>query len=246
MTPRRYAILKVGTAYRETRNARGDFDRMLVDLLTEPGQRWEAHDVEHGAFPSDPAVYDGFVITGGRYSAYDDLPWLKRLLTLIREIHGRGQALLGICLGHQALAQALGGEVKPNPRGWDVGVREVTLTPAGSLFSGLAAAPHPLRVLELHQDIVTRLPPGAVHLATSGHTPHEMFALGARTLGIQGHPEFDADVIRVALGKLREGGILTQEQVVRSEATLAQEPDQGFLRLWLRDFLRAVGHKDVA
>lgn len=218
---------------------------MFIEVLAEPGQEWEVHDVEHGSFPADPAAYDGFVITGSRYSAYDDLPWLNRLLTLVREIHGRGQALLGVCFGHQVLAQALGGEVLPSPLGWDVGVREVTLTPFGSRTAGLAQAPRPLRVLELHQDIVTRLPPGAVHLAASEHTSHEMFSLGPRTLGVQGHPEFDADVIRVALAKLQESRVLTEEQAARSKATLAHQADQDFLRQWLRGFLRARGHQDV-
>lgn len=246
MAPLRYAILKAGSAHRETRQSRGDFDRMTIEALAEPGQAWDVHDVEHGALPSDPETYDGFVITGGRYSAYDDLPWLTRLLALIREIHGRGQTLLGVCLGQQAIAQALGGEVRPNPLGWDIGIREVTLTSAGSHTPSLAAAPHPMRLLELHQDIVTRLPPGAVHLATSEHTPHEMFSVGPRTLGIQGHPEFDAATILVALAKLRDGGVLTEEQVARSKATLAKEPDRDFVRSWLRDFLRADKRKDVA
>lgn len=250
MPPQRFAVLKAGTAYRETREQRGDFDRMFIDLLAEPGQAWEVYDVEHGQFPREPAAYDGFVITGSRYSATDDLPWLKELGALVTAIRGRGQALLGICFGHQVLAQALGGEVRPNPLGWDVGVRGVKLTPAGQQAAALAAAgsaaPQPLRVFELHQDIVTRLPPGAVHLASSDFTPHEMFSLGARILGVQGHPEFDADVIRVALAKLGGAGLLPQERVAQCAATLVQEPHRDFLRRWLRAFLHAGRQQDAA
>ena len=242
----RFAVLKAGTAYREIREQRGDFDRMFIDLLAEPGQAWEVHDVEHGQFPSEPAAYDGFVITGSRYSATDDLPWLKDLFALVRAIRGRGQGLLGICFGHQVLAQALGGEVRPNPLGWDVGVRSVQLTPAGQEVPALSAAPRPLRVFELHQDIVTRLPPGGLHLASSDHTLYEMFSLGTRTLGVQGHPEFDTEGIRVALHKLSAGGLLPPDRAAQCEATLVHEPHRPFLRQWLRDFLRTGRQQDAA
>jgi GMP synthase (glutamine-hydrolysing) len=234
----RFAILKAGTAFRETRERQGDFDRMFLDLLAEPGQTWEVHDVEHGRFPPDAAVYDGFVLTGSSASAYDDLPWIGALLDLVRAGHERGQALLGICFGHQVLAQALGGEVRPNPLGWDVGVRELRLLPDAARVAGLAGAPRPLRVLELHGDAVVRVPPGAVTLACSDLTACEAFALGPRTLGLQGHPEFESDTIRVALAKLHAAGRLNEAETARSTATLSVQPDREFLRDWLRGFLR--------
>ncbi len=250
MPSQRFSVLKAGSAYREIRERSGDFDRMLIELLAEPGQAWDVYDVEHGQFPREPADYDGFVITGSRYSATDNLPWVKELCALVTAIRGRGQALLGICFGHQVLAQALGGEVRPSPLGWDVGVRSVQLTLAGQQAAALAAArtaaPQPVRVFQLHQDIVTRLPPGAAHLASSDHTPHEMFSLGACILGVQGHPEFDADVIRVALAKLGAASLLPQERIAQCEATLVQKPHRDFLRHWLRAFLRTGRRQDAA
>jgi glucosinolate gamma-glutamyl hydrolase len=241
----KFAVLKTGSAQRETRERQGDFDRMFLDLLAEPGQTWDVFDVEHGHFPADAAAYDGFVITGSPASAYDDLPWLRDLSALLRESHARKQALLGVCFGHQALAQALGGDVQPNPRGWDVGIREVHFAPGaelpafGSAGGGRATVPQPLRILELHRDAVMRLPPGAVALASSDQTACEMFTLGDHVLGMQGHPEFETDVVRVALGRLQQAGALTTEQIAASTATLSAAPDTAFLRDWLRGFLRA-------
>lgn len=245
MLPLRFAVLKAGTAYRETRERRGDFDRMFLDLLAEPGETWDVYDVEHNEFPDHSTNYDGFVITGGRYGAYDDLPWVRQLTRLVRKSHEQRQTLLGICFGHQVLAQALGGEVRPNPDGWDIGVRSVSWTPAAASIRDIGNAhlpaqrPEPLRIFELHQDVVTKLPPGAVPLASSDHTAYEAFSLGRRTLGVQGHPEFDADGIREALDKLTAAGIVSGERAARHRATLVHEPSHNFLRRWLRGFLKS-------
>lgn len=246
MPSQRFAILKAGTAYRETRERQGDFDRMFLELLAAPGQVWDVHDVEHGHLPPDPTVYDGFVVTGSPASANDPHAWIGSLCDLVRASHARGQTLLGICFGHQVLAHALGGEVRPNPLGWDAGVRDLALTPEAARVPGLAAAPRPLRVFELHLDVVVRPPPGAVTLASSSHAACEMFALGPHTLGVQGHPEFESDTIRVALAKLRRAGRLDEAQAARGLATLAAEPDREFLRGWLQGFLRRDRHSPPA
>jgi GMP synthase-like glutamine amidotransferase len=246
MPSRRFAILKAGSAHRETREHSGDFDRMFLNLLAEPGQIWEVHDVEHGQFPSEPGAYDGFVITGSPASAYDDLPWLKRLFSLVQTIHAHDQPLLGVCFGHQVLAQALGGEVRANPQGWDIGVREIRMESSAAQFPGLNAVPTPLSLFELHQDAVLRLPPQAVLLASSSHTACEMFALGATTLGIQGHPEFEADVIRVALAKLKGAGVIDDRVATQGTESLAVEPPRAFLQSWLRGFLQATRRTHAA
>jgi GMP synthase-like glutamine amidotransferase len=217
---------------------------MFLDLLADQNQVWEVYDAEHGKLPDRPDLYAGFVITGSPSSAYDDVPWIRALQELARASHRNGQALLGICFGHQVIAQALGGTVKPNPRGWDIGVRQVSwiiestrILPTVHLPS---TVPKPLRIFELHRDAVTRLPPMAQHLAGSEHTKYEAFCVGARTLGLQGHPEFDAVGIREAVERLTRAGILCSEQARQHLATLVDEPQFDFLRLWLRTFLRAA------
>ena len=237
----RFAILKAGTAYRGARERLGDFQGMFTRLLARPGQIWEVHDVEHGQFPTDPAQYSGYIITGGRASAYDKDPWVLQLLALVREIHALRIPLLGVCLGHQVVAQALGGRVAPNPKGWDLGVRELSATPAGQAHTVFRGAPQPLTVYEMHGDAVLEPPPGAVILASSPQTECEAFALGDHILAMQGHPEFDAEVVREAVTRLSAAQVVPVALADRALANLDIPIPQKFWAERLGKFLTREG-----
>ncbi|HUJ76444.1 MAG TPA: type 1 glutamine amidotransferase, partial [bacterium] len=232
-----YCILKAGSAQRATRTRIGDFDQLFLNLLQEPGRAWTVCDVEHGHFPERVEQFQGYLITGSRASAYDEAPWVRTLLELARAVHARRLPLLGICFGHQVLAQALGGRVRPGPDGWQIGTVALRLEPAALAARHPALALAQPRVLELHRDVVTELPPGAVHLAGSERTAHEMFALGETTLGLQGHPELDAQAIREAVEKLAEVGALLPGEQAAALASLDSAPAPEAWRAWLQGFL---------
>lgn len=234
----RFSVLKAGTASRATRARVGDFDAMFIRLLSQPGQQWEVHDVEHGEFPQSPRDYHGFVITGSAASAYDDEPWIRDLLSFVGEAYHEGVPLLGICFGLQVVTQALGGEVGPNPQGWDLGLAELTLTGRALAFAPLAGAPSPIRILETHQDVATRLPNGAVPLAYSHRTRHELFTLGERVLCLQGHPEMDDETVRELIEKRLQRGLLDPARAAEGLASLGPAPHRRFLQTWLRKYLR--------
>lgn len=235
----RFSVLKAGRSTRAARARIGDMDRMFMDLLSRPGDRWESHDVEHDVFPENVTDFDGFVITGGRASAYDKDGWVEKLLETVQEAHVHHVPLLGICLGHQVVAKALGGEVGVNPLGWDIGLTQMTLTPEGARLDGLNQAPRPLSVLQTHQDIVTGLPPEAVHLAFSPKTRYEMFHLGPTVFCMQGHPEMDNEEVREIISLRRED--LPPAVVNSGLESLAEEPHRQFLRSFLQDFLHDGG-----
>jgi GMP synthase (glutamine-hydrolysing) len=117
---------------------------------------------------------------------------MLRVEELIRQIAAARTPLLGICFGHQLVAQALGGEVRRNPLGREIGTVRVERLADDPIFAGL---PRRFDVNATHVDAVTKPPPGAEVLATTALDSCSAFRVGARMGAVQFHPEFDADVI---------------------------------------------------
>jgi GMP synthase-like glutamine amidotransferase len=135
----------------------------------------------------DPSVFDGLIFMGGPMSANDDLPYLKQELAMLRDALGRGQPVLGVCLGSQLLARALGARVYRNPVK-EIGWYDIELTaPAAAdpLFAGL---PPRQTVFQWHGETF-HLAPGAELLATSPACRHQAFRFGRAAYGLQFHAE---------------------------------------------------------
>lgn len=141
-----------------------------------------------------PEQVTAAVITGSGAMVTERTPWMRETEAWARELVARKTPLLGICFGHQLLAQALGGRVDDNPNGIEVGTVLTRLTPEASCDPLFAGWPTEARVQASHQQSVLRLPPGAVFLSSSEQDPHHAFRLGDRTWGVQFHPEFDARI----------------------------------------------------
>jgi len=160
-------------------------------LLRAAGYQVVYHDAGYDDLAAiDPLVPDLMVVLGGPIGAYDSAlyPFLDDELRLIAARLAAGTPLLGLCLGAQLMARALGARVAPNPAGREIGWSPLTLTPAGqaSPLGELAGLP----VLHWHGDVFD-LPPGAVPLASTELTPNQAFRHG-RALGLQFHPEVTA------------------------------------------------------
>ena len=132
-----------------------------------------------------------FLITGSKAGVYENHAWIAPLMAWIREAHAREARILGICFGHQVLAEALGGKVTKSEKGWGVGVRELA-------WHGQHLLPQKerLKLIYSHQDQVQQLPQGAELMAGDDFCPHAAFHIGNRVMGFQGHPEFDAAYTR--------------------------------------------------
>ena len=168
------------------------------DFLAEDGVEWDAVELDAGESIPDLAAYDALWVMGGPMDVWEDdaYPWLAPERAAIREaVVERGMPFFGFCLGHQLLAQALGGEVGPAATP-EIGILPVALNEAGrasSIFDGLPAT-H--TCLQWHSAEVLRLPSGAQSLATSPACTVQAIGYAGRAFSIQYHVEITADAVR--------------------------------------------------
>lgn len=172
---------------------RGDFVRLLREASREAPAFWAARDLRTAAPAPGPRDADAFIITGSASSVTERAPWMLRAERLVRAIVDARVPLLGVCFGHQMIAQALGGRVERNPRGREIGSVRLTRVADDPIFAGL---PRSFDVNATHVDAVTRLPPGARLLATTSLDEASAFSIGDTVKAVQFHPEFDDDVMR--------------------------------------------------
>lgn len=170
-----------GAGYLETVLSRHGIELQYADLY-QPGFE-----------PPDPAVFRGLVFLGGPMSANDPLPFLQWEMRALLDAIGRRQPVLGICLGAQLTAKALGARVHANPQK-EIGFFDVSLTPAAAGDPLFADWPGSACVFHWHGETF-ELPQGAVLLASSALCHHQAFRIGEWTYGLQFHPEITPAMI---------------------------------------------------
>tara|TARA_B100000749_G_scaffold55402_1_gene40397 strand:+ start:576 stop:1301 length:726 start_codon:yes stop_codon:yes gene_type:complete len=191
-----------------------------------------------GEFPEHPDGCGGYLITGSARSVYESEPWIERLEAYVRTLHQLRKPLIGICFGHQMIAQALGGRTEKAAQGWGVGRQtyQVLETPAW-----LDSSPPEFSILASHQDQVTELPDGATRLASSGFCKNAAFTLGDHVLSFQGHPEFTKEFSQGILDLRREH---YGEELYASGVASLQHPIQAELvASWMMQFLNTQSER---
>jgi len=158
----------------------------------------QVYKVSDGQFPPVPSGadrrYDGVVISGSQTSVYDDLDWIHDLTSWVRDVHRADIPTLGICWGHQFLAQSLGGRVVDMDKN-ELGYRTVHRRGDDPLFADM---PSSFTAFQTHSDRVAELPPGSVELARNEYGI-QAFRRGAR-YGVQFHPEYDRETAEWVIG----------------------------------------------
>lgn len=213
----------------------GNYPEMFRDILGRAGGesvRFTIYDVEHGEYPLSLDECDGYVITGSKKSVYDDEPWIHELAEFVRSAHEARKKLVGVCFGHQMVAQALGGKTEPAAGGWGVGIHRSKLVKQPAFLSDDLDA---FNLVVSHKDQVTRLPPDAELLATSDFCPNAMFQIGEHILTVQGHPEFVKGYSK-ALMEFRKD-ILGNEKFSAGVASLDEPLDRDIVAKWIVNFI---------
>lgn len=179
-------ILQTGHAPDDVQEVRGDYADMFIRQFAPFGFTFEVFDVVDMAFPDSVEAAQGWIVTGSRHGAYDPLPFIPPLEAFIRTAHARGVPMVGVCFGHQIMAQALGGRVEKFAGGWCVGRQHYEL----------AGQPEGIDLFAWHQDQVVAPPDEAEVIAASDFCRYAGLAYGPRAMSVQPHPEFDAEVLR--------------------------------------------------
>jgi GMP synthase-like glutamine amidotransferase len=216
------------------RNIAGGYQDMFDALLRPhvPGLTFTRYDVRNGEVPASPDAHDVYVCTGSRHSVYDKLDWIEALKAFVRDVNDNGKVFVGICFGHQVLAEALGGEVGKADQGWGIGVLGMDIVQPEPWMQ----PPQSHCLLQyMHGDQVVHLPPESTLLAVAPHCPVAMFKVRETMLGIEGHPEFPAAYEEALLRSRRDS--IGAEPVDAALATLSTPTDHDVAGRWIAKFI---------
>ncbi|MHC8508348.1 MAG: type 1 glutamine amidotransferase [Rhodospirillales bacterium] len=227
---KRIGVLVTGHAPENLTREYGDYADMFGALLqtVDPSIETEAVDVINGApLPGDAGEYDGYIITGSRHSVYEDLPWIAPLEDFTRTAAAKSVPNVGICFGHQLMAQAFGGKVEKSSKGWGLGLRFYEprtgwTDPMGNSATFLAPT--------AHQDQVTAAPKNGRLVMGSYFCPVGALEYPGRAVSVQFHPEFSSKFLEALITARRDGGAIPEAEAALGLSTIGGG-DDGRLRI---------------
>lgn len=228
-------ILETGEPPAPLKGQFGDYPAMLERMLAPlmPGGSFSTSPVfENAALPA-LGEFDGLIITGSPAGVYEGHQWIAPLEEFLRRAAAARKPIIGICFGHQLLAQAFGGKVEKSARGWGVGLHDYALTGGGEWMTPARAR---ARCAVSHQDQVVEAPEGARIMGGSEFCPNGVieYAQGP-ILSFQQHPEFSRDYA-AALMRLRKDRI-PAATIQEGLDSLGQKSDREHIAQWIAKFL---------
>ncbi|MFN3608851.1 MAG: type 1 glutamine amidotransferase [Hyphomonas sp.] len=231
-------IIETGQAPAAIRDRFPSYPEMFARMFAsvDAGIACETVSLVKGEALPDPASLEAVLYTGSPAGVYNDEPWIAPLMAFIRAGAQARRPQVGICFGHQIMAEALGGKVTKSDKGWGVGAHTYKINALPGWQGG--AGPAQMRVGVSHQDQVVVRPAGADVIAQSDFTEFAGLAYkGFPAISFQCHPEFEPDFL-AALYTARRGKSLSEDLADAAVASLGEESDRRFLAQWLASFLK--------
>lgn len=236
-------ILETGRPPEPLANEHGSYPTMIAELIkaTAPANwTYRSYAALDGDLPASATECDAWLISGSKFGAYEDLEWIHALEEFLRRAFAISVPIVGICFGHQILAQALGGTVAKSGKGWGLGSSSYDWTdPKPDWLAKTPLADHENFVIQaLHQDQVIDIPKEATIIAKSDFCPAAALTYGDQALSFQGHPEFSADFV-ADLIEVRRGTVWDDDIADKALKTLKAPLNRDAIGAGIVQFLKA-------
>ena len=215
----RITIIETGLVSSRNRELYGSYPQMFEHMIgaADANVTFDTVSIPAGEPLPDPGRLEAILITGSSAGVYDDLAWIAPLEDFVRAAHDRKVPMVGICFGHQLIAQALGGTARKSDKGWGLGRHVYDVAPANGIIEGPRIA-----LACSHQDQVITPPAGARTILSSDFTPHAALLYGDTTLSVQPHPEFAVGYALACCEMAHTKGHAPDSVVATAKASLAE------------------------
>lgn len=231
---KRIGLLLVGHIDAGSLHVGGDYPELYADLFKDLGIELTTYRCDEGQGPSSVTDQDGWMCSPSRLSVYDDVPWLHEVEQFLRDLVKTETPYVGICFGHQLMAQALGASVRKADVGWGIGAKRYeVLLPQPWMDS-----PDDVILAASHQDQVMELPPDARLLARADYCPIGGMMIGERAWTLQVHPEFSPALADSLLATRL--ALFGPDKAEAARATLGQGLHQRRVAGWISNFFHST------
>ena len=230
-------ILQCDSVLPQFQEAFGNYPKMITELFkqVDPTIELITYDVQHGHYPEQIDECDAYVTTGSKASVYDNEEWITQLETYFRQLHQARIKLIGICFGHQLIAQALGGKVQSAAQGWGVGVHTNKFL---NKPKWLNSDKNEFNLVVSHKDQVVELPDNTTVVAANTFCPYASLQIGEHIFTVQGHPEFSKTYSKTLMTHRKK--ILGEACFQQGIDSLSLPTDHLAFTQWMIDFIKSA------
>ncbi len=232
----RVGLLLVGHVAESGQPIAGDYPQLFANVLAGSGIELVRYDLDQQHFPGTVDECDGWLVSPSRCSVYDGHAWITQAEDLLRELLARERPYVGICFGHQLVAQALGAPVARAADGWQVGVHDYEVVDQQPWMVPMHST---LALIASHEDQVMEIPAGTELLARSVGCPIAGLTIGERAWTLQPHPEFVPDLADHLLAQRVD--LIGAEKVSIARATLGRPLNRLDVGRWIARFFESTG-----